>query len=95
MKTWAMLLFLLMVVAAVNRPRGNGEASLRRSSSRIPATAGKRQGCRLEVQDTISGRSTLLLPVSELDRPAFAACMRQRATYAATLIERTASRSPW
>jgi hypothetical protein len=33
---------------------------------------------RLEVQKTASGLSTLLLPVSEIDDRAFAACMRQR-----------------
>jgi hypothetical protein len=33
---------------------------------------------RLEVQKTVSGLSTLLLPVSEMDDRAFSACMRQR-----------------
>jgi hypothetical protein len=32
----------------------------------------------LEVQKTVSGLSTLLLPVSEMDDGAFGACMRQR-----------------
>jgi hypothetical protein len=36
------------------------------------------QAGRLEVQKTVSGLSTLLLPVSEMDDQAFAACMRQR-----------------
>lgn len=36
------------------------------------------QAGRLEVQKTVSGLSTLLLPVSEMDDGAFGACMRQR-----------------
>jgi len=40
---------------------------------RVAATGG-----RLELQNTLSGRATLLLPVSELDQRAFADCMRQR-----------------
>jgi hypothetical protein len=36
------------------------------------------QAGRLEVQKTVSGLSTLLLPVSEMDDRAFSACMRQR-----------------
>ena len=36
------------------------------------------RGGRLEVQRTVSGLSTLLLPVSEMDDKAFASCMRQR-----------------
>jgi len=79
MKTWAMLLFLLMVVAGCQSTgwerRGVTSAQLVADTS--DCRKGARSG-RLEVQDTISGRSTLLLPVSELDRPAFAACMRQR-----------------
>lgn len=39
----------------------------------VAATSG-----RLELQDTLSGSATLLLPVSELDHRAFADCMRQR-----------------
>jgi hypothetical protein len=35
------------------------------------------QAGRLEVQKTVSGLSTLLLPVSEMDDRAFSACMRQ------------------
>ena len=35
------------------------------------------RGGRLEVQKTVSGLSTLLLPVSEMDDRAFASCMRQ------------------
>jgi hypothetical protein len=79
MKTWAMLLFLLMVVAGCQSTawerRGVTSAQLVADTSDCREAA---RGGRLEVQDTISGRSTLLLPVSELDRPAFAACMRQR-----------------
>jgi len=36
------------------------------------------QASRVEVQKTVSGLSTLLLPVSEMDDRAFADCMRQR-----------------
>ena len=36
------------------------------------------RGGRLEVQKTVSGMSTLLLPAAEMDDRAFAACMRQR-----------------
>jgi len=36
------------------------------------------RGGRLEVQKTVSGMSTLLLPVAEMDDRVFAACMRQR-----------------
>jgi hypothetical protein len=36
------------------------------------------QAGRLEVQKTVSGLSTLLLPVSEIDDRVFAACMHQR-----------------
>jgi hypothetical protein len=36
------------------------------------------RGGRLEVQKTLSGLSTLLLPVSEVDDRVFASCMRQR-----------------
>jgi hypothetical protein len=36
------------------------------------------RGGRLEVQKSVSGLSTLLLPVSEMDDRIFAACMRQR-----------------
>jgi len=44
------------------------------------------QAGRLEVQKTASGLSTLLLPVSEMDDRAFAACMRQRG-YAPTSVD--------
>jgi hypothetical protein len=43
------------------------------SECRAAATNG-----RLELQKTLSGSTTLLLPVSELDHRAFAACMRER-----------------
>lgn len=36
------------------------------------------RGGRIEVQKTVSGMSTLLLPASEMDDRAFASCMRQR-----------------
>ena len=36
------------------------------------------RGGRLEVQKTVSGLSTLLLPASEMDDRVFASCMRQR-----------------
>ncbi len=36
------------------------------------------RGGRLEVQKTVSGMSTLLLPASEMDDRVFASCMRQR-----------------
>jgi len=36
------------------------------------------RGGRLEVQKTVSGMSTLLLPVAEMDDHAFTACMRER-----------------
>ena len=79
MKTWAMLLFLFMLVGGCQATawdrRGVTSAQLVADTSDCREAA---RGGRLEVQDTISGRSTLLLPVSELDRPAFAACMRQR-----------------
>jgi hypothetical protein len=35
-------------------------------------------GGRLELQETLSGSTALLLPVSTLDHHAFAACMRER-----------------
>jgi hypothetical protein len=35
-------------------------------------------GGRLELQETVSGSTALLLPVSKLDHRAFAACMRER-----------------
>ena len=79
MKTRVMLLFLLIVVAGcqstVWERRGVPSAQL------VADTSGCREAARvgrLEVQDTLSGRITLLLPVSEFDRPAFAACMQQR-----------------
>ena len=43
------------------------------SECRAAATDG-----RLELQETLSGSTTLLLPVSELDRRAFGDCMRLR-----------------
>ena len=36
------------------------------------------RGGRLEVQKTVSGTSTLLLPAAEMDDRVFADCMRQR-----------------
>jgi len=59
---------------AFERPGANAAQMVGDTDAcRVAATGG-----RLELQNTLSGMATLLLPVSELDQRAFAACMRQR-----------------
>jgi len=59
---------------AFERPGANAAQMVGDTDAcRVAATGG-----RLELQNSLSGMATLLLPVSELDQRAFAACMRQR-----------------
>ena len=76
----AALLFLFVLAVAgcgstaFERPGANAAQMVGDTDTcRVAATGG-----RLELQNTLSGMATLLLPVSELDQRAFAACMRQR-----------------
>jgi hypothetical protein len=76
----AALLFLFVLVlagcgsTAFERPGANAAQMVGDTDTcRVAATRG-----RLELQNTLDGRATLLLPVSELDQRAFADCMRQR-----------------
>ena len=76
----AALLFLFMLAFA-----GCGSIAFERPSANAAQMVGDTDACRvaatggrLELQNTLSGMATLLLPVSELDQRAFAACIRQR-----------------
>ena len=75
----ALLFFFVLALAgcgstAFERPGANAAQMVGDTDTcRAAATGG-----RLELQNTLSGRATLLLPVSELDQRAFADCMRQR-----------------
>ena len=76
----AALLFLFVLAVAgcgstaFERPGANAAQMVGDTDTcRVAATGG-----RLELQNSLSGRATLLLPGSELDQRAFAACMRQR-----------------
>lgn len=78
MKILAAVVFLFVLAAgcstAWERPGVSAEQVVADTDAcRTAATGG-----RLELQETLSGRATLLLPVSELDHRAFADCMRQR-----------------
>jgi hypothetical protein len=78
MKMRVALLFLFVLAAgcsaAWERPNVT-EAQLLADTDacKLAATGG-----RLELQETLSGSAALLLPVSNLDHRAFAACMRER-----------------
>jgi hypothetical protein len=74
------LLFLFVLAFA-----GCGSTAFERPSANTAQMVGDTDTCRvaatggrLELQNTLSGKATLLLPVSELDQRAFADCMRQR-----------------
>ena len=74
------LLFLFVPALA-----GCGSTAFERPGANAAQMVGDTDTCRaaatggrLELQNTLSGRATLLLPVSELDQRAFADCMRQR-----------------
>ena len=73
------LVFFLVVLAAGcsaawERPNVNGAQLVADTDAcRVSAAVG-----RLELQETLSGSTALLLPASKLDRGAFAACMRER-----------------
>ena len=74
------LLFLFVLVLA-----GCGSTAFERPGAHAAQMVGDTDACRmaatrgqLELQNSLSGSATLLLPVSELDQRAFAACMRQR-----------------
>ena len=76
----AALLFLFVLVLA-----GCGSTAFERPGANAAQMVGDTDACRvaatrgrLELQNSLSGSATLLLPVSELDQRAFAACMRQR-----------------
>ena len=75
----ALLFFFVLALAgcgstAFDRPGANAAQMVGDTDTcRVAATGG-----RLELQNTLSGRATLLLPVSELDQRAFADCMSQR-----------------
>ena len=77
-RTALLFLFVLALVGcgstAFERPGANAAQMVGDTDTcRVAATGG-----RLELQNTLSGMATLLLPVSELDQRAFADCMRQR-----------------
>lgn len=78
MKARATLLLLAVLLVACStawqRP-GINTAQLVEDTHQCREEA---RGGRLEVQKTVSGLSTLLLPVSEMDDRVFASCMRQR-----------------
>ena len=74
------LLFLFVLALA-----GCGSTAFERPGANAAQMVGDTDTCRavatggrLELQNTLSGKATLLLPVSELDQRAFADCMRQR-----------------
>lgn len=80
MRATALFLFVLAFVVAAGcstawEKRGVGAAQVVADTDECRAAA---RGGRLELQETLSGRATLLLPVSELDHRAFGDCMRQR-----------------
>ena len=82
MKTRAAILFLFVLVLVVAagcatawKRSGVSGAQLVTDTSECQAAA---TGGRLELQETLSGSAALLLPASNLDRGAFAACMRER-----------------
>jgi len=82
MKTRAAILFLCVLVLVVAagcatawKRSGVSGAQLVTDTSECQAAA---TGGRLELQETLSGSTTLLLPVSELDQRVFGDCMRQR-----------------
>ena len=78
MKMRVPVLFLVVLAAgcsaAWERPNVNGAQLVADTDAcRVAAAVG-----RLELQETLSGSTTLLLPVSELDQRVFGDCMRQR-----------------
>ena len=78
MKMRVPVLFLVVLAAgcsaAWERPNVNGAQLVADTDAcRVAAAVG-----RLELQETLSGSTALLLPASKLDRGAFAACMRER-----------------
>jgi hypothetical protein len=78
MKMRAAVLVLVVLAAgcsaAWERSQTNGPQLVADTDAcKVAATGG-----RLKLQETLSGSTALLLPVSTLDHRAFAACMRER-----------------
>jgi len=78
MKMRVAVLFLVVFAAgcsaAWDRSNVNGPQLVADTDAcKVAATGG-----RLELQETLSGSTALLLPVSTLDHRALAACMRER-----------------
>ncbi len=76
---WAAVLFLFVLVAGCGSTAWEQpDVSSIQLVADTDACRAAATGGRLEFQQTISGSATLLLPVSEVDRHAFAECMRHR-----------------
>ena len=78
MKMRAAVLVLFLLAAGCSVAWDRSKITGPQLAADLDACRAVATGGRLELQETLSGSTALLLPVATLDHSAFAACMRER-----------------